>query len=95
MANLILSTEAENDLIDIWFYIAQDNVTNADNYIDKLHQAVALIAANTLLGVERPKLANNIRCFPVDNYMLYYFPIDNGVEIVRVLHASRDVIKQF
>jgi len=37
MSERLLSPEAEQDFIDIWLYIAEDNPVNADNYIDELH----------------------------------------------------------
>ena len=36
MSEFILSPDAEQDLIDIWIYIAEDNPVNADHYTDKL-----------------------------------------------------------
>ncbi|MBF0110069.1 MAG: type II toxin-antitoxin system RelE/ParE family toxin [Magnetococcales bacterium] len=29
--------------------------------------------------------------FPVGNYLIFYRPANHGVEIIRVLHASRNV----
>jgi toxin ParE1/3/4 len=29
------------------------------------------------------------------NYLIFYRPIDNGVEVVRVLHGARDIEKEF
>lgn len=92
MTDLIISPEAEQDLVDIWVYIAEDSPVNADNYIDKLIEKAEVLANNSLIGVERNELAKGLRCFPVDHYILYYFPLDNTVELVRVLHASRDIL---
>ena len=32
-----------------------------------------------------------IRGFP--NHQIYYRPIDDGIEVIRVLHAARDITK--
>lgn len=37
---------------------------------------------------ETPKLATQM--FPKDGYLIFYRPQDDGVEILRVLHAARD-----
>lgn len=47
MCKLIVSPEAEQDLIDIWFYIAKDSPVNADNYIDKLYEKGTLLSQNS------------------------------------------------
>ncbi|PHS12254.1 MAG: plasmid stabilization protein [Kangiella sp.] len=95
MSELILSPEAEQDLIDIWAYIAEDSPVNADNYTDKLHDKGYILADNPQMGTVRPDLMDELRCFPVDHYVLYYREINNGIELVRVLHASRDIYAIF
>ncbi|VAW69715.1 hypothetical protein MNBD_GAMMA10-2860 [hydrothermal vent metagenome] len=37
MPELIISPEAETDLLEIWLYIAKDSPLNADRYLDKLN----------------------------------------------------------
>ena len=89
MPELIISPEAEADLIEIWLYIAEDSPVNADRFLDKLNDKAQKLA-ETDLGVERPELGEGMKSFPVDRYVLYYRPIDNGAELVRVLVSSRD-----
>ena len=89
MPELIISSEAEADLIEIWLYIAEDSPVNADRFLDKLNDKAQKLA-ETDLGVERPELGEGMKSFPVDRYVLYYRPIDNGAELVRVLVSSRD-----
>jgi len=36
MPTLIISPEAEQDLLDIWLYIAEDSPVNADRFLDRL-----------------------------------------------------------
>ena len=91
MVHLILSPEAEQDLIDIWSYIAADSPVNADHYIDKIYDKSIILSENPEIGSERYYLIPEMKCFPVDKYVLYYRQIHNGVEIVRILHASRDM----
>lgn len=89
MPELIISPEAEADLIEIWLYIAEDSPVNADRFLDKLNDKAQKLV-ETDLGVERPELGEGMKSFPVDRYVLYYRPIDNGAELVRVLVSSRD-----
>ena len=54
---------AEQDLEEIWLYIAADNIVAADAHIDKLVEKSALLAANTELGRARPELHEGLRSF--------------------------------
>ncbi|VAW54473.1 hypothetical protein MNBD_GAMMA07-169 [hydrothermal vent metagenome] len=91
MPELIISPQAEQDLLDIWLYIAEDNTVNADRYLDKLNDKAISLSESSGIGKDRPELApNNLKSFPVDHYMLYYLPIKTGIELVRILRTSRD-----
>ena len=50
-----------------------------------------MLARNPAAGRERPELVSDLRSFLVGRYILFYRPIDDGVEIVRVLHGARDI----
>jgi len=91
MPNLTISPEAEQDLIDIWLYIAEDQPVNADRFLEHLEDHARKLAEFTGMGIERSELAPNLKSFPVDRYVLFYRPTENGIELVRVLHSSRDV----
>jgi toxin ParE1/3/4 len=43
------------------------------------------------MGRSRPELATDLRSFPVGHYVIFDVPLPKGVEIVRVLHGSRDI----
>ena len=90
MPELIISPEAETDLLDIWLYIAEDSPVNADRFLDKLHNKALKLCEFSEIGIDRPELANGLKCFPVDRYLLYYRAIATDIELVRVLHGSRD-----
>ncbi|MFK5893321.1 MAG: type II toxin-antitoxin system RelE/ParE family toxin [Pseudomonadota bacterium] len=90
MPELIISPEANQDLLDIWLYIAEDSTINADHFLDKLHIKAINLSKFTEMGIGRPELAKDLKSFPVDRYMLYYKVVTTGIELVRVLHGSRD-----
>mgnify|MGYP001600502095 CR=1 FL=1 len=94
---LIVSPEAEQDLLDIWLYIAEDSPVNADRFLDRLERKALKLAEFTEIGIDRPELAPNLKSFPVDRYVLYYRANTNtgGIELVRVLHGSRDINRVF
>ncbi|WP_301387985.1 type II toxin-antitoxin system RelE/ParE family toxin [Thalassolituus sp. UBA2590] len=95
MLNTEVSSEAENDLLSIWLYIAADQPINADRFLDKLLVAIERLAEFPLLGVEREELANGVRSFYVDRYVIYYVVSDASLSIVRVLSADMDSQQYF
>ncbi len=47
MPTLTISPEAEQDLLDIWLYIAEDNPINADRFLDRLEGKALKLAEFT------------------------------------------------
>ncbi|MGN6364817.1 type II toxin-antitoxin system RelE/ParE family toxin [Asticcacaulis taihuensis] len=59
--------------------------------MDQLLEKALMLAEQPLMGRLRPELAPQIRSLPVKAYMLYYRPIEGGIELVRVLNSARDI----
>ena len=89
MAIFQKTAQAEEDLIDIWLYIAQDNPAAADNLLDSFEEKGQLLAENPELGQARPDIAEDFRYLPVGRYLMLYRMIPNGVELVRVVQGMR------
>ena len=43
------------------------------------------------MGQVRPELASGVRSFPVGKYVVFYLPMEEGIEVVQVIHAARDI----
>jgi toxin ParE1/3/4 len=86
-----ISAQAEDDLLEIWNYIARDSDRTADRFLDRLHEKFVTLARNPQTGRARPDLRPDLRSFPNGAYLILYRVIDGGVEIVRVLHAARNL----
>ena len=43
------------------------------------------------VGRQRPDLAPNLRSLPAGNYVIFYRPIPDGIQLIRVLHGARDI----
>ena len=95
MPLLITPPEAEKDLLDIWLFIAEDSMVNADHFIDKLNEKAQRLAEFKDIGVNRPELGKGIQSFVVGRYVLFFRALDNGIELVRVLSSSRDINQVF
>jgi len=88
---LFISPQAEQDLVDIWLYIANDSPANADSFLDHLNEQAHQLVEFPKSGKLRPELAQTLRCFPTANYLIFYREQDSSIELVRVLHAARDL----
>ncbi|MDR3423823.1 MAG: type II toxin-antitoxin system RelE/ParE family toxin [Alphaproteobacteria bacterium] len=91
MPSFIRSEQAENDLLLIWEYIADDNKKAADKIVRMIDERCVLLAEHPRLGPARPDLGNDLRYFPVGSYLILYRERPDGVEIVRVLHSARNL----
>lgn len=91
MANIRRRPAAEDDLVSIWRYIAEDDIDAADRLLDRFDEAFTLLADNPRIGRPRPELMPNFRSFAVGRYMIFYRPDDDGIEIIRVIHGARDI----
>ncbi len=94
MSGYRLSRETLEDLDEIWFSIANDNVDAADRFIQRLLGACELLAGSPGLGHLREDLTSEKLLFwPVGSYLLVYRPGSDPLEIAAVLHGARDVLR--
>lgn len=91
MPQVLKRPQAETDLDEIWWFIAQDNPDNADRFLDKIEERCQALAQFPHLGVSREELVPALRSLPVGNYLIFYLPIEDGIEVVRVLPGMRDI----
>jgi toxin ParE1/3/4 len=90
-----LSKEAEQDLEDLWVYIAQRNDVAGDRQVAKLLDRFPMLAQFPTMGVSRYQLLEGLRSFPVRPYIIFYILIPDGIEILRIIHQSRDIEDYF
>lgn len=95
MPRLLIRPEAENDLDEIWWYIAQDSPNNADKFLDRIQGSCLSLADFPQIGTNRDEIISGLRSQPVGHYLIFYFQLEDGIEIVRVLHGSRDIKSLF
>ncbi|MFZ1974908.1 MAG: type II toxin-antitoxin system RelE/ParE family toxin [Candidatus Acidiferrales bacterium] len=90
-----LTPEAENDLFDIWSYIARDNLDAANDVENSIYLACNLISESPLAGRTRADLTLlPVRFWLVQPHKIYfivYDPIKEPLQILRIVHAARDL----
>ena len=87
---------AEQDLEDATLYIADNNEEAATRFLDAVDKAVLNLVEMPHLGRERSFHGNrtqNMRSWFVKdfNYIIFYVPLDDGIDVVRLLHGARDL----
>jgi len=88
---LRISPRAAADLIEIWSYIADDSMANADAFIDRLYETLQVLGRQPGSGRRREELAPRMQSFPYGRYVIFYRAMTDAIEIVRVLHGARDI----
>lgn len=96
MANEVFRRpRARLDLMEIWGYVAADNEGAADRLLDRIDEVLRTLSQQPMAGRERPELAAALRSFTVGNYVLFYLPVANGIDLVRVLSGYRDITPEY
>ena len=96
-SRLALKPQADRD-IDIQFeYIAKDNLEAAVRFYEATFRAFDVLQTNPHIGPAREfenSQLKDIRVWFVrgfEKYLIFYRAADELVEILRVLHSSRDI----
>ena len=95
MATVLVTPLAQDDLGDIWDYVAESSVERADRLLDLIHEKCRRLAEYPEMGRARHELLVNLHSFTVRNYVIFYQPITDGIEVLRVLHGARDIHRVF
>lgn len=94
---LFVRPKAREDIVEQALYIAEDSPRAANRFLDTVWNTFDLLLATPAMGALRtfdnPALIG-VRMWPVkgfDKRLIFYRPVEGGVEIIRVLHATRDI----
>jgi addiction module RelE/StbE family toxin len=85
---------AQEDLISIFEFIAQDSPNRALSFAEKLDERIGLLGQHPLLGriPRHPKLREyGYRVLIIEAYLVFYLVRGQDIEIHRVVHGSRNL----
>ena len=92
MSAYILSPDALQDLEDIWDFIAFDNPSAADRLEDEFFNAFEKLARQPRMGHSRLDVTErDVRFWPSGSYLVVYREHPAALQVLAVLHGSRDV----
>jgi toxin ParE1/3/4 len=90
MKRIVRRPKAEQDLGDIFDWIADTSISNANRYIERIVATISRLAEIPNIGSHRLPSYPDIRSFPIGNHHIFYRPISDGIEVVRIIHVARD-----
>ena len=91
MPAVVVRPRALSDLAEIWAYVAEGSSDQADGFVDLIDSKFQALSRRPGMGRRRRELAPDIRSLTVGRYVVFYLSLSSGIEVVRVLHGSRDI----
>jgi toxin ParE1/3/4 len=97
MARIRRSQQLKVDYLDIWIYVAEQRgeTTAADRLIGTFDEKLKLLSDFPGIGACREDLGPTFRTFPLGRYLIIYRPMKSGIDVLRVVHGSRDLRQLF
>jgi toxin ParE1/3/4 len=103
---IVIRPRALDDLGEIWAYRlylpradAERTVSlynsASDAFAARIDRKFHALARQPGMGRARPELNKDLRSLAVGRHVIFYLPLSNGIEVVRVLHGARDIEAEF
>lgn len=89
MPKILRTRQAELDLAAIWSYIAADNREAADRMIRRIDERFHLLLRDPNMGDSLDRFRPGLRATAVGQYVIYFRPVAEDVEVYRVLHGAQ------
>ena len=90
-----IAERALSDLEEIWVHFSETSEKIADKILRQITEKFPKLLSFPEMGKERNDLLIGLRSFPTWKFIIFYQKTDLGIEIVRVVHSSRDIQQVF
>jgi toxin ParE1/3/4 len=88
---IVQSALAEQDLVDIWVFTAEQwSFEQADSYLEVLVAGFERLTEHPQLGIARDDLRTGYRALTINQHIAFYTVVSDDIQIIRVLHKSVD-----
>jgi toxin ParE1/3/4 len=91
VSNYSFSDEAIQDLDEICEYIARNSPKAASKIFDEIRQKCKLVAEFPNMGKSYERLSPNLRGIIFKDYLIFYYPREDGIDIVHVVNGYQDL----
>jgi toxin ParE1/3/4 len=88
---------ANRDLVDCFVYIGRDSEEIATRFLRAAEETFHDLAGMSGMGISTSFSVSgnrNLRRWRVrgfENFLIFYCPIEDGIEVIRVLHGAREI----
>lgn len=95
--NVTKRPQSERDIEECFVYIGEENLDAGVHFLVAVEESLEFVAKMPLIGSPREFRSTrlrNMRVWPVkefEDYLIFYRPTDDGIEVLRVLHGKRDI----
>ena len=98
MPRLLQTPQSRADIAGIVRYVRNENPRAAIRVLKAIKETLDRLSEFPNMGQARDDLVPGLRSLPVSrfrNYIVYYLPLRDGIDVLRVLHGARDTRKAF
>jgi toxin ParE1/3/4 len=83
---------ASRDIESLMDYLAEKaSIETAERFLEKIDGKFELLAKFPQIGRKRDELYPGLRSIPLDDYLIFYRLVSEGVEVIRVVAGYRDL----
>jgi toxin ParE1/3/4 len=83
------SSAAEDDLVELWKYVAKNSPTAAEWLIRRLDDRIESLRLSPDAGERIESSRVGVGRIVEGNYLVFYQHLDDSIRVIRILHASR------
>jgi toxin ParE1/3/4 len=93
MARVCWTDRAEESVLEIGRYIIEQTQSRQRglDVINRVEEKCARYAQFPSSGTSREDIGPGLRCFRVDNLVVIYRPLEDGIVVILVTHGHRDI----
>jgi len=91
MNSYIIAPEAIRDLEQIIDYFAMDNVDRGEQFLDEFTKKCRYLTQFPMMGRSYREIRSYLRGLPMKKHIIFYRVLKDGLEIMRVVPANRDL----
>ncbi|HEX5083606.1 MAG TPA: type II toxin-antitoxin system RelE/ParE family toxin [Blastocatellia bacterium] len=84
MKTIRAAERAQDDLLEIWEYVARENPESAERLLQTFREKFELLLGHPLIGRDRSEIFIGLCSFPAGRYVIFYQPMSHGTTIDRV-----------
>ncbi|MCY7408454.1 MAG: type II toxin-antitoxin system RelE/ParE family toxin [Alkalinema sp. CAN_BIN05] len=95
MSRYVINVLATRDLNDIGNYFAENSIEAGERFFQAFDRKCKQLVAFPSSGKRYPEVHPDIRGLLLENHILLYKILDDGIEILRIVNGRRDLLSLF